>query len=130
VSSILTLNFQVKFGIDIILDPSAITGVSAHDSDVNRNLAWGVNKELLKCSQRNREAWEGIDLKVHLFNAPGLSLHSKQRRPNWLAASNRDTYEVKVIPTQSREPHVVQGRQVVFHALFTEKRKENNPDSD
>jgi hypothetical protein len=49
---------------------------------------------------------------------------------NWLAASKRDTYEVKVIPTQSREPHVVQGRQIVFHALFTEKRKDNNSDSD
>jgi hypothetical protein len=81
VSSILTPSFQVKFGIDIILDPSAITGISASDSDLNRNLVWGVDKELLKCSQRNREAWEGVDVKVHLFNAPGLSLHSKQRRP-------------------------------------------------
>lgn len=75
---ILTLSFQIKFGIDIVLDPSAITGISAHDSDLNRNLAWGLNKELLKCSQRNREEWEGIEVNVHLFNAPGLSLHSKQ----------------------------------------------------
>lgn len=73
-SSILTLSFQIKFGIDIILDPSAMTGISAPDSELNRNLAWGVDKELLKCSERNREAWDGIDVKVHLFNAPGLSL--------------------------------------------------------
>ena len=57
---------------------------------------------------------------------------SVQRRGvlNWFAASNRDTYEVKVVPTQSREPHVVHGRQIVFNALLTEKRKDNNADSD
>ena len=49
---------------------------------------------------------------------------------NWFAASNRDIYEVKVVPTQTREPHVVHGRQIVFHALSTEKRKDNNPGSD
>ena len=46
---------------------------------------------------------------------------------NWFAASNGDVYEVKVVPTQYRKPHVVQGRQLVFHALLTEKRKENKP---
>lgn len=78
---ILTPSFQIKFGIDIILDPSAITGVSAPDSELNRNLAWRVDRELLECSSRNREEWEGVDVKVHLFDAPGLSLRSTQGRP-------------------------------------------------
>ena len=80
-SSILTLSFQIKFGIDIILDPSAMTGVSAPDSELNLNLAWSMDKELLKCSERNHEAWEGVDVKVHLFTAPGLSGRSRQGRP-------------------------------------------------
>ena len=44
---------------------------------------------------------------------------------NLLADTNREVYEVKIVPTQNREPHVVQGRQLVFHALFTEKREYN-----
>lgn len=74
---ILILSFQIKFGIDIVLDPSAITGISAPDSDLNRNLAWSVDKELHKCSQRNHEAWKGIEVNIHLFDAPGLSFHSR-----------------------------------------------------
>lgn len=58
-----------------------MTGVSAPDSELNHNLAWRVDKELLECSERNHEAWEGIDVKVHLFNAPGLSLRSRLWRP-------------------------------------------------
>jgi hypothetical protein len=85
-----------------------------------------VNKEFLKCSQRDHEAWRGMDLKFHLFSAPGSSLNFNASIVlNRFAASNRDVYEVKIIPTHTRQPHVVQGRQLVFHALFTEKRMGN-----